>query len=419
MGDIMIKEINSLPIGGCIAAIASKSEAHRLLICAALGDKKTNISCPQTSKDIQATADCLCALGADITYQNGVYAVTPIQTPVDNAVLPCGESGSTLRFLIPLVCGLGVSAVFEMQGRLPERPLSPLQEELESHGIRFEKDGNRLSVGGKLQGNDFSIAANVSSQFISGLLFMLTRHGGTLTMTGTVESAAYIDMTVRALHKFNAALQQEDNRFTVQKGVLTAETNLQTEGDWSNAAFFLCAAAIGKKPITVTGLDLACAQGDKKIIAILKQFGAEMKTDKNSITVYPSALQATDIDAAQIPDLVPILAVTACAAKGTTRIYNAQRLRIKESDRLQTTADLLNTLGAAVTITEDGLLIEGQKPLHGALVDSANDHRIAMSAAVIAQLCDGTLKLDGADAVAKSYPAFWEDLEKLKGEQPC
>lgn len=412
----MIKEISNLPIGGCIAAIPSKSEAHRLLICAALSDQKTFISCPQTGKDIDATAACLCALGADITYRNGVYAVTPIRTPVDNAVLPCGESGSTLRFFIPLVCGLGVSAVFDMQGRLPERPLSPLQEELESHGIRFEKDGNRLSVGGKLQGNDFSIAANVSSQFISGLLFMLTQHGGTLTMTGTVESAAYIDMTVRALQKFNAALQQTDNRFTVQKGVLTAKISLQAEGDWSNAAFWLCAAAIGTKPITVTGLDLASAQGDKQIIDILKRFGAEIQITENAITVFPSALQATDIDAAQIPDLVPVLAVTACGAKGTTRIFNAQRLRIKESDRLQTTADLLTALGAAVTITEDGLLIEGRKALHGALVDSANDHRIAMSAAIIAQLCDGTVMLDGADAVAKSYPAFWEDLDRLKGE---
>ncbi len=412
----MIKEISNLPIGGRIAAIPSKSEAHRLLICAALSDKKTFISCPQTGKDIDATAACLCALGADITYRNGVYAVTPIRTPADNAVLPCGESGSTLRFLIPLVCGLGVSAVFEMQGRLPERPLSPLQEELESHGIRFEKDGNRLSVGGRLQGNDFSIAANVSSQFISGLLFMLTQYSGTLTMTGTVESAAYIDMTVRALHKFNAALLQTDKRFTVQKGVLTAESSLQAEGDWSNAAFWLCAAAIGTKPITVTGLDLASAQGDKQIIDILKRFGAEIKITENAITVFPSALQATDIDAAQIPDLVPVLAVTACGAKGTTRIFNAQRLRIKESDRLQTTADLLTALGAAVTITGDGLLIEGQKALHGALVDSANDHRIAMSAAVIAQLCDGTVMLDGADAVAKSYPAFWEDLDRLKGD---
>lgn len=408
--------IDNRPLKGTVRAIPSKSEAHRLLICAALGDKKTQITCPQTSKDITATADCLCALGADITYQNGVYTVEPIKTPVSNAVLPCGESGSTLRFLIPLVCGLGVAATFQMQGRLPDRPLSPLKEELERNGIRFAKDGNKLCVDGTLQGHDFSIDAGVSSQFVSGLLFMLTRHGGTLNLTGKVESAAYIDMTVRALQKFGAVLQKTENSFAVEKRILSANEILRTEGDWSNAAFFLCAGCFGKKEITVTGLDLNSAQGDKEIIEILRRFGARIETRADAVTVFPSALHAIDIDAAQIPDLVPVLALTACAAKGQSRIYNAQRLRLKESDRLQTTKDLLCALGADVTITEDDLVINGQKPLHGALVDSANDHRIAMTAAVAAVLCDSPITLQNAQAVEKSYPDFWSDYEKLKGE---
>ncbi len=416
MGAVMIKEINNLSPGGEIAAIASKSEAHRLLICAALSNKTTYITCPGTSKDIRATADCLAALGADITYKDGVFTVHPIRKPVDNAILPCGESGSTLRFLIPLVCGLGVAATFKMEGRLPDRPLSPLQEELEQHGIVFCKDNACLHINGTLTGHDFTIAANVSSQFISGLLFMLTQYGGKLTMTGTVESAAYIDMTVRALSKFGADLQKTENGFTVQKSILQPQTHMKTDGDWSNAAFFLCAGAIGQKKITMTGLDLQSAQGDKKIVDILEQFGAKVEKYSDRITVYPSALQAISIDAAQIPDLVPILAVTACAAKGTTRIFNAGRLRIKESDRLQTTADLLNALGASVTITQDGLLIDGQYPMHGACTNSANDHRIAMSAAIAAVLCNGPVTLHNAEAVAKSYPAFWEDYEKLKGE---
>lgn len=412
----MTKTIDNRSLSGTIRAIPSKSEAHRLLICAALGDQQTIIICPQTSKDIQATADCLCALGADIAYQNGIYTVTPIHTPVDNAVLPCGESGSTLRFLIPLVCGLGVSAVFRMEGRLPERPLSPLKEELERHGIRFAKNGNLLSVSGTLQGHGFTIDAGVSSQFISGILFMLTRHGGTLTLTGHIESGAYIDMTVRALQKCKAALQKTENGFAVERRILTTEAQLHTEGDWSNAAFFLCAGSFGKHPVTVTRLDTASAQGDKKIVAILRQFGARIEIRDDAVTVFPSALQGIDIDAAQIPDLVPVLAVTACAAKGTTRIYNAQRLRLKESDRLQTTKDLLCALGADITITEDGLVINGSNVLHGAPVDSANDHRIAMSAAVAAVLCGSHIALSGAQAVEKSYPGFWEDFEKLKGE---
>ena len=416
MGKHMTITIDNRPLKGTVRAIPSKSEAHRLLICAALSDKKTNITCPQTSKDIQATADCLCALGASITYENGIYTVAPIRQPVSNAILPCGESGSTLRFLIPLVCGLGVSAVFQMEGRLPDRPLSPLKEELERNGIRFAKDGNKLCVDGTLQGHDFSIDAGVSSQFVSGLLFMLTRHGGTLNLTGKVESAAYIDMTVRALQKFGAVLQKTENSFAVEKRILSANEILRTEGDWSNAAFFLCAGCFGKKEITVTGLDFQSAQGDKKIVEILKQFGARIEIKADAVTVVASELHGISIDAAQIPDLVPVLAVAACAAKGTTRIYNAQRLRLKESDRLQTTKDLLCALGADVTITEDGLLINGQKPLHGACVDSANDHRIAMSAAVAAVLCDTDITLSGAQAVEKSYPAFWDDFDKLKGE---
>lgn len=412
----MTKKISVQPLGGSIKAIPSKSEAHRLLICAALSDKKTNISCPQTSKDIQATADCLCALGADIAYENGIYTVYPIRTPVDGAVLPCGESGSTLRFLIPLVCGLGVSAVFKMEGRLPDRPLSPLKEELEAHGICFEKTNNLLSVKGTLQGHEFTIDAGVSSQFISGSLFMLIRHGGTLSLTGKVESASYIDMTVRALQKFNVKIQKTVNGFAVEKSSPTTSENLHTEGDWSNAAFFLCAGSFGKKPITVTGLDANSAQGDKKIIDILRNFGAKVEIQNDAFTVFPSELHGIDIDAAQIPDLVPVLALTACAAKGQTRIYNASRLRLKESDRLQTTKDLLCALGADVKITEDGLLINGGKPLHGVLVDSANDHRIAMSAAVAAVLCDTPITLTNAKAVEKSYPDFWSDYEKLKGE---
>lgn len=412
----MTKQIDNRPLGGTVAAIPSKSEAHRLLICAALGDSKTEIYCPQTSKDIQATAACLCALGAFITYKNGIYTVSPIQSPVNEALLPCGESGSTLRFLIPLVCGMGVSATFRMEGRLPERPLSPLLEELEKHGIVFEKNGKLLTIGGKLQGHDFTIAANVSSQFISGILFMLTQIGGTLTLTEKTESAEYIEMTLQTLRKFGADIQKTENGFTVQKTTLHGDGKIRTGGDWSNAAFFLCAGCLSKKAVTVTGLDLNSAQGDKKIVEILRQFGAKIEATDDEITVFPSALHGINIDASQLPDLVPILAVTACKAKGKTIIYNAGRLRIKESDRLQTAKDLLCALGADITITDDGLIINGQKPMHGACTDSANDHRIAMSAAVAAILCDSPVTLGGAEAVAKSYPAFWEDYEQLKGE---
>ena len=394
----MIQHITPTTLSGAIAAIPSKSAAHRLYICAALADAPTEISCQGTSKDIEATKRCLHAI------QNG------------EKTLFCGESGSTLRFLLPVVAALGLEVDFKMEGRLPDRPLAPLDAQLTAHGVTLSRPVSHdlLHVSGKLTPGNYVLPGNVSSQYISGLLFALPLLEGksTLTVTGKVESAPYIAMTLDALRQFGIRPQIDDNVYTISHTPYVSPGTASVEGDWSNAAFWLCAGAVGQS-MTVTGLDPDSLQGDKAVFEILGQFGAAISREGGSYTVAPGPLQAMDIDAAAIPDLVPVLSVVAAAAQGTTRIYNAGRLRIKESDRIQTVHAMLTGLGADVEETPDGLLIHGGKKLTGGVVDSANDHRIAMAAAVASILCEGEVTVTGAEAVAKSYPKFWEDFFEL------
>lgn len=407
--------ITSAKPNGRLKAIASKSVAHRLLICAAFADKKSTLRCENTNEDILATANCLCALGAKIDYISGVFIVDPIKTVNNEAILNCNESGSTLRFLIPVVCAVCDKTSFVMSGRLPERPLSPLREELEAHGIKFEyPKKNLLTVSGRLACGDYTINGGVSSQFISGLLFALSMLDGesTLTVTGRVESAPYIEMTIDALKTFGAYLSVNENVYTVCGKNLKASGDLSVEGDWSNASFPLSAAAIGGK-ITLDGINLLSHQGDMAILDILRRFGADIKCDNGVVTVKKDKLQAIELDASQIPDLVPVIATVASVAEGTTVISGASRLRIKESDRLVTTKTMLTALGADIEETDDGLMIRGRSRLLGGTVSSFNDHRIAMSAAVAAVACDGNVTVTNAEAVNKSYPDFWKDIKKL------
>ena len=402
---------------GTLRAIASKSAAHRLLIVAAFADRPTRIRCEQVNEDIAATADCLTALGATIVRDAPYYTVTPIQNIPSEATLPCRESGSTLRFMLPIVAALGVRARFLLAGRLPNRPLSPLRELLEENGIMLSDTGsNPLSMSGRLVGNRFSIAGNVSSQFISGLLFALALcgKGGHLTVLGRLESAPYVDMTVDALRRFGAKIEETHDGYAVLSPAHKALSNEATvEGDWSNAAFPLSAAAIGGE-VTMTGLDLTSHQGDREILSLLARFGAEVQTNEHTVTVRHRLLRGIEIDASQIPDLVPVLATVASVAEGQTRIYGAARLRLKESDRLVTVREMLTSLGASVNETEDGLIIEGMPRLKGGTVSAAGDHRIAMSAAVASVACDTCVTITGAEATAKSYPAFFDDMKSLR-----
>lgn len=402
---------------GNITAISSKSAAHRLLICAAFADRDTAIMCSATNNDIEATARCLSALGATIKRDAPYYYVSPIKEINKNALLDCGESGSTLRFLVPIVAALGADAKFLMSGRLPLRPLSPMREELEAHGITFSPAGsNPLSVKGKLSGDSFSIAGNVSSQFISGFLFALSLLGqsSTLRVTGNIESLPYIGMTENALAMFSAKPQKSENIYSFAKDTrLLSPKEIDVEGDWSNAAFIMAAGALSEKGVTVRGISPDSLQGDKEFANILSRFGAKVVFDGSGYTVSSGELKGITLDASQIPDLVPITAAIAAVAEGTTKIYGASRLRIKESDRLATTTAMLRALGADIEELDDGLIIHGKKKLTGGVTSSFADHRIAMSAAIISAACVSEVTVENAEAVEKSYLAFWQDLVSL------
>ena len=375
--------------------IPSKSQAHRLLICAAFADKTTELICPETNRDIAATADCLSALGAKIIRSDSGYTVFPISDLPETAVLNCCESGSTLRFLLPIAGALGISTVFKMEGRLSQRPLSPLWEEMERMGccLRWISE-DELMVEGKLRPGDYYIDGGVSSQFITGLLFATSLLDGdsTIHIIGKLESQPYVDMTQQALKQFGIisdGFHIKDDQTYHSPGKLTVE------GDWSNGAFFLAAKQLGNK-VEVLNLDPNSSQGDREAAKLL-----------------PLLKDCVTIDASDIPDLVPILSVVAAANHGA-EFTNIRRLRMKESDRVASTIAMLEALGVKADATDNTMTVYPAR-FHSGTVDAMNDHRIAMSAAIAATVADGPVSILGAECVKKSYPGFWDEYSRLGG----
>ena len=437
-------------LDGTAGAIPSKSQAHRALICAALADNPTRIECDGESGDIAATIACLNALGASIAHEQGGYYVSPMTARRDSSAnsefriqnlksgdgecvsrrgnmppiispitLPCGESGSTFRFLLPIVCALGRTASFMPSGRLPQRPLSPLIDEIVRHGCSLSPHGSiPFRASGQLAPGYYTMDAGVSSQFVSGLLFALPLLDGNseLHLIGRVESFPYIELTLAALETFGVETEFNGTVFVISGGQEYRSPGVVSiEGDWSNAAFWLGAGAVGAGCITCTGLDTQSRQGDRAIMDILKRFGARVEECNSAVTVNGGDLKGVEIDAQDIPDLVPILAVVAASAEGITVIHNAGRLRDKESDRLAAITDALQRLGSDVFEREDELIICGGAPLTGGQISSWGDHRIAMAASIAATVCSGAVKVVGAEAVGKSYPGFFDDLRSLGG----
>ena len=388
--------IHPTRLHGTLTAIPSKSQAHRLLICAAFSDRATTLSCPETNRDIEATADCLRSLGAKIVRTQTGYTISPVCTIPKQAVLPCGESGSTLRFLLPVVGALGVEGTFQLEGRLPYRPLSPLWEEMERMGCVLTRPSeNTVRCTGKLNSGAYSIDGSISSQYISGLLFALALIDGhsTLTVTGKMESIPYIEMTRQALQAFGVATEYRDLQGSYP---LHSPGQVSVEGDWSNGAFFVAASVLGSN-VEILGLQLSSPQGDKAVVEAL------------SALERPALISAADI-----PDLVPILAIVAGAKHGCT-FTDTRRLRLKESDRVETIAAMLRSLGADVIISENSMVVKPGN-YRACTIDAAGDHRIAMAAAIAATVADGPVTICGAECVAKSYPTFWEEYKKLGGQ---
>ena len=405
---------------GAVRIPASKSQAHRLLICAALGKETVTVRCDGRNADILATAACLRALGAKITDESGALCVEPIkETPGGLCVLPCGESGSTLRFLLPVVGALGADAVFLREGRLPERPLEPFLSELIRGGMAFREEGEKLFCTGKLTPGAYTLPGNISSQYISALLFALPRLAGdsTLTITGARESEGYIAMTENALARSGVRLYKTNSGYDIPGGQTYAlPGTVEVEGDYSSAAFFLCMGALSRAGITVSGLRADSTQGDRAVLDILRTMGAVVEETASDITVRRGALCGTEIDAAPVPDLIPALCALAAAAEGETRVVNAARLRLKESDRLATTAGLLSALGADIEELPEGLTVRGGA-LRGGTVSAQHDHRIAMAAAVAACSCTEPVTVEGWECTNKSYPRFREDFNALQKEE--
>lgn len=422
-------------IEGSIEAIASKSMAHRLLICAALCPGPATIRCTTSSKDIEATISCLNSLGASIEREGDFLKVAPlpgapssdnIRVGAYGAVLDCGESGSTERFMLPVVAALGCDAALTGHGRLAERPLSPLYEELIAGGCDLTEQGTfPLKVSGKLRNGRFELPGNVSSQYISGLLLAAPLLAGPseIRVTTPIESRPYVNLTISALEQFGVHVTETNERdqnadytvFAVSPSTpYRSPGEVSVEGDWSNAAFWLAAGALGHG-VSVEGLDLASRQGDRSMLAALAKLGAQVCRTRGVASVHSGAPQGCDMNVADFPDLVPPLAAVAAFAPGKTRLTGCARLRLKESDRVETVVAGLSALGADITSEGDDIVVNGRDSLPGGVVDAANDHRIAMMAAIAASRCTGPVTILGAQCVEKSYPKFFEDYRQLGG----
>lgn len=408
---------------GTVNIPPSKSFAHRAVLAAFLSRGKCRIENVQLSEDIAATVRCAEKMGAVCRY-DAVRRILELDGSAcadtgGHVKLDCGESGSTLRFLIPVAAALGFDCEFTGRGRLMKRPLDPYFEIFKSRKIRYELKDDTLKTYGSLKPGRFEIDGGLSSQFITGLLFALPQLDGDseIIIKGRLESRAYVDISIAVLKNFGIKIENRNyESFTVCGGQRFKQRNYRIEGDFSQAAFFLVAGAIGCD-ITCAGLPEDSLQGDKKIVEIIESTGAAIKREKGGLRAeYRCGMRGVTVDASEIPDLVPILAVLLCFCGGESRIVNAGRLRLKESDRLRAVSSELGHLGADITEGSDYLVIHGRQVLNGTTVSAWNDHRIAMALAVAACRCEGDVGITGARrAVTKSYPEFFEDYADLGG----
>lgn len=389
-------------LSGKILVPPSKSISHRALIAAALADGESRIYNLLDCVDTTATIDALTALGAKIEQNGSCTIVNGISKPAESADINCHESGSTLRFIMPVAAALGCRSSFDGRANLPNRPITPYFTEFQRHGVKFLTDKMPYITEGKLTGGVYEIAGNISSQFITGFLFALSllEEDSVIKITSPLESKPYVDLTIDAMKTFGIEVTEGENEYLIKGGQKYKPCDYTIEADMSQAAFFCVAKAIGAN-LDIQGLNYESLQGDREIIRITDDF---IKTGK-----------AFDVNASQIPDLVPILTVLGCFAEGTSYIRGCERLRIKECDRLAVISTELNKLGAKVRIEGDMLVIEGVRELHGGECECHTDHRIPMSLSIASQRCTKPVILHGAECVSKSYPNFFEDFRMLGG----
>ena len=397
---------------GTVTPPPSKSLSHRSIICAALAAEGgvSEIQNLVFSDDVSATLGCLESLGA--AWEKTETGVRIFASKKSGRVFDCGESGSTLRFLLPVAALTPGEKTFTGHGRLMDRPLEPYLPVFEKMGISLENRSGSLTLRGQLKSGTYSLPGNVSSQFVSGLLFALPlcKGGSELAIIEPLESRAYVSMTVDVMKKFGVAVENLNfEKFIIPGGQCYNPGQFEIEADFSQAAYFLCAAALGRN-VACQQLNQDSLQGDREILSVLAEMGADMEINEDG-SIRPRVsgrLKPIVVDAREIPDIIPPIAVLCCFAGGTSQIINAGRLRLKESDRLHALASELSALGADITEDEDSLTIKGSPYLIGGRANAHNDHRIAMSIALAAIKCRGTVELIGSESVQKSFPNFWE-----------
>jgi 3-phosphoshikimate 1-carboxyvinyltransferase len=410
-------------LNGQVCASPSKSYTQRMVIAAALSPGMSKISNPLLSEDTEAMLRAVVALGAKVEAIEGCWIINganSLKAPKDP--IDCGESGATMRFMVPVVALATGSSTLVFNGSLERRPVKPLLESLNEIGAKTHvgKIGNKDAVfvyGGGIVGGETYIPGNVSSQFISGLMFAcpMAQVDTEIMLTSPLESAGYIEITQVVLSNHGVTVPIHENHIHVPSKQTYMRADCKVPGDFSSTAFLFAAAAITGSNIQINNLDYDSVQGDKAILDILKQMGVKEKVCANSVEIEASGslLRSVEVDAKHIPDLVPPIAVLACYAKGTSHIFGAHRLRLKESDRLQSLNLELSKMGAQISVNEDGLIIQGGSPLHGAEIDSHNDHRIAMACTIAALGAEGETTIQNAECVRKSYPLFFNHLKQI------
>ncbi|GAA6514725.1 3-phosphoshikimate 1-carboxyvinyltransferase [Merdimmobilis hominis] len=392
-------------LAGKVAVPGSKSMAHRGLIAAALADGPSRIQNATPSGDIEATVRCLTALGAEIRREGEDLEVTPLHRRWrERIVLPCGESGSTLRFLLPVAAALGAPARFTGEGRLPERPLGPLGETLIRGGAELSGFQLPLELAGRLRPGEYRLPGDVSSQYVTGLLLALPLLEGdsSIRLTTPLESAGYVRMTLQVLAQFGIQVSPEEGGWRILGNQIYRAADFEVEGDYSAAALFLTANAIGSQ-VECLGLREDSTQGDRAILRHLE-------------TIQSLGGGRVEIDLSQCPDLAPALAVAAAYADGETALTHAGRLRLKESDRLAALSTVLTQMGAEVEEGPETLTIQGKPALDGGVtIEPFGDHRIAMAASIAALGAKAPVTIQNAQCVGKSYPQFFHHMKLLGG----
>lgn len=394
-----IVKINKSHLNGETTLPPSKSAAHRALICSFLAGGG-NVNPIISSTDMDATVGIIEGLKNN-----------------DN-VLNCIESGSAVRFMIPVAAALGRNVTFTGEGSLVSRPLDEYINLLPKHGVSVKSAGGLpFSISGQLRNGRYEIAGDVSSQYVTGLLLALAKLEGdsAIILTTPLQSKPYVDMTVKIMDDYGVDIRETDFGYLIKGSQKFKQLDYNVEGDWSHAAFFLVAGAIGGN-VRLKGLDMNSCQGDKEVFDIIKKFGADIKCEDDEVVCSSGELKGIEINVEDIPDMVPALAVLAAFSNGKTVIKGAQRLRYKESDRIKSVVYNLKAIGADVFETDDGMIIEGSKTLHSGKLKGFNDHRIVMAFSIAALFLDGETTIDDALSINKTYPSFFEDYNKLGGK---